>query len=477
MTGTTPTPTPSTLPTRSPPTNTTILISGAGIGGLFTALECWRLGFTVRILERAAFSSAQGDSVTIGPSALSSLRNWPWLHGRNLEITETPLLYYCNHRGERLSGPIDMDAVVASGRVYMHARPRLHEMLLTQLRACGVEVEYGRKVVGYYEDEGRGKGGVVVQGGERVEGDVVVAADGVHTRSWELVQGEEVGARSSGHGILRAAFGVDVAMADEAVRERWPLEEGGRAVVELWVGPDVYCTFLRSKDRFTWTLTHPDHGTAEESWSHKVDVEEALKFTAKIPDFPDYANRLIKLTPPDKLIDWKLMWRDPNSQWTSPGGRVIQLGDAAHSFLPSSGNGGTQAIEDAISLATCLSLAHTTHQPLPLALRIHNLLRFERVSCLQAFGVLNRDARNTKNNDPKDKKHEVRLGKWIVEHDPEVYARERWDEAVRCVGEGREKEWRNGNVPKGMVYVPWTIDGLMEARGRGERTVLDGDWS
>ena len=71
-----------------------------------------------------------------------------------------------------------------------------------------------------------------------------------------------------------------------------------------------------------------------ESWSHKVDIEEALAYTAKIPDFPDYANRLIKLTPPEKLIDWKLMWRDPNSQWTSPGGRVIQLGDAAHSFLP-----------------------------------------------------------------------------------------------------------------------------------------------
>ncbi|KAK4499286.1 hypothetical protein PRZ48_009799 [Zasmidium cellare] len=474
---TTPTLSPSTLPPRSPPTNTTILISGAGIGGLFTALEAWRHGFTVRILERATHSSAQGDSVTIGPSALNSLRNWPWMQARNLEITESPMLFYCNHKGERLNGPIDMDGLVSSGRVYMHARPRLHAMLLEQLEACGVGVEYGKKVVSYFEDVERGKGGVMTAEGERIEGDVVVAADGVHTKSWELVMGEEVEAKSSGHGIWRAAFDVDVAMRDEAVRERWQLLEGGRAVVELWVGPDVYCTFLRSKDRFTWTLTHPDTGTAVESWSHKVDIEEALAYTATIPDFPDYANRLIKLTPPDKLIDWKLMWRDPNSQWTSPGGRVIQLGDAAHSFLPSSGNGGTQAIEDAISLATCLSLAHTNNQPYPSALRIHNLLRFERVSCLQAFGVLNRDARNTKNNDPKDKKHEVKLGKWIVEHDPDSYARERWEEAVKCVGEGREKAWKNWNVPRGMVYVPWTIEGLMEARERGERTVLDGDWS
>jgi 2-polyprenyl-6-methoxyphenol hydroxylase-like FAD-dependent oxidoreductase len=50
------------------------------------------------------------------------------------------------------------------------------------------------------------------------------------------------------------------------------------------------------------------------------------------------------------------MWRDPQPQWTIPHGRVIQLGYAAHTFIPSSGNGATQAIEDAVSLSTCLQL-------------------------------------------------------------------------------------------------------------------------
>lgn len=90
---------------------------------------------------------------------------------------------------------------------------------------------------------------------------------------------------------------------------------------------------------------------------------------------------------------------------------------------------------------------------------------------------MNRDARNTKHNDVKDKKHEVKLGRWIVGHNPGSYARERWEEAVKFVRDGDEGKWRNTNVPRGMEYVPWTIDGLMEARERGERTVLDGDWS
>ena len=82
------------------------------------------------------------------------------------------------------------------------------------------------------------------------------------------------------------------------------------------------------------------------------------------------------------------MWRDPQPKWTSSGGRVVQLGDAAHTFLPGSGNGGTQAMEDAVSLAPCIYKAGGKER-VPDAPRVNNLLRFERVSCLPAFGVLN----------------------------------------------------------------------------------------
>ena len=39
---------------RYPETGTSVLIVGSGIGGLMTALECWRKGFSVKILERSA---------------------------------------------------------------------------------------------------------------------------------------------------------------------------------------------------------------------------------------------------------------------------------------------------------------------------------------------------------------------------------------------------------------------------------------
>jgi 2-polyprenyl-6-methoxyphenol hydroxylase-like FAD-dependent oxidoreductase len=82
---------------------------------------------------------------------------------------------------------------------------------------------------------------------------------------------------------------------------------------------------------------------------------------------------LIKRTPGESVVDWRLLWRDPAPKWVSDCGRVVQIGDAAHSFLPTSANGGTQACEDAISLAACLSLGGK--HGISLATRVHNTLR------------------------------------------------------------------------------------------------------
>lgn len=173
-------------------------------------------------------------------------------------------------------------------------------------------------------------------------------------------------------------------------------------------------------------------------------------------------------------MDWKLTWRDRQPIWTSPGSRVVQLGDAAHTFLPTSGNGGTQAIEDAVSLATCLTEAGCKR--IPEATKVHNLLRFERVSCLQAFGVVNRQKVTTHaGGKAKDTKSmQAHIGRWMLEHDPERYARDNHHQALACLQHG--VPFQNNNTPPDLVHKPWTIEGLLEAADRGEQTILDGKW-
>ena len=88
---------------------------------------------------------------------------------------------------------------------------------------------------------------------------------------------------------------------------------------------------------------------------------------------------LIKATPNHTVLEWKLLWRNPQRQWVSPGGRIVQIGDAAHPFLPTSASGGTMAMEDAYSLATCLQIGGK--DGIPLATKVHNHLRYVRKLC------------------------------------------------------------------------------------------------
>ena len=436
-----------------------------------------------------------GDSFAIGPSAINVFRNYPQMQAENERIAYNPLMKFCDHLGNCKQGPVDFKELLAGTsaaegkRIYRHSRPKFHAMLLAQLARIGLKVEYGNEVVQYWEDAQKGVAGVALKDGFKIGADLVVAADGLRGASWPLVAGHPIPCRSSGDAIYRVAYPVEIALKDPLVDERFPLTDDDRSVIEMWMGPDYTFSVWRNHDEMSWALSRADPGTAAESWGNKVDPEEALKFTAEIPGWPEVADRVIKTTPKDQLIDWKLMWRDPQPTWTSPGGRVVQLGDAAHTFLPQSGNGGTQALEDAVSLGTCIALAVAEgdgKQNLSDATRVHNLLRFERVSCLQAFGVQNR--KKIRSEHSKEGKagppggggggggngKMLHVGKWILNYDPEDYTRENFHKALAHLRDGTP--FQHTNTPPGMLYRPWTIEGLLKAHENGEPTILDGDW-
>lgn len=47
-----------------PPTGISVLVVGAGVGGLMSALECRRKGHQVRVVERSSAPSTQGIEVS-----------------------------------------------------------------------------------------------------------------------------------------------------------------------------------------------------------------------------------------------------------------------------------------------------------------------------------------------------------------------------------------------------------------------------
>lgn len=131
---------------------------------------------------------------------------------------------------------------------------------------------------------------------------------------------------------------------------------------------------LEADRTLTLIPTHQDNGSATESWTPNVEPAEVFEVMEReAPGWHPAVAALMKTAPKGAIIHWKLMWRDLNETWTSPAGRVVQVGDSAHSFLPASGNGASQTMEDAITLATCLQLGGRSN--VSNATKVYNKLR------------------------------------------------------------------------------------------------------
>lgn len=97
-------------------------------------------------------------------------------------------------------------------------------------------------------------------------------------------------------------------------------------------------------------LFEQDEADIKESWSFPGKLEDVYRV---IEGWDPLVKAIVEKTP--SIVDWKLVYRDPLPRWVSDHGRIALLGDSAHPFLPTSAQGATQAMEDGVVLAVCLS--------------------------------------------------------------------------------------------------------------------------
>lgn len=261
---------------------------------------------------------------------------------------------------------------------------------------------------------------------------MVIAADGVRSKAREIVLGYEDKPKSSGYAIWRTWFPADAMRADPATRHF--CEHGD--TFNGWIGADIHFLFntLKGGRDCCWVLTHRDAHDIDESWSFPGRLDEVL---AAVRGWDPAVARVIEKTPESRLVDWKLVYRDPLPTWVGARGRTLLLGDAAHPFLPTSAQGAAQAVEDAATIAVCLRRGGGP-AGVPEAVRTHERIRRERVRAVQKTGETTRDMWHKVDweavrRDPKSiqfPRHE-----WILNHDAEKHAEEVYDEVSALVSQ------------------------------------------
>ena len=172
-----------------------------------------------------------------------------------MKLIYRPCLSLHKHDGELLGGPFSIKEGIDHIPTPV-SRPKLIGMLFDYVLQLGISVTFGKRAVEFFEDLDRNKAGILTDKGERLEADLVVAADGVGSKSWKAVSGQDSSPKSSGFSVYRVAYPTKLAFESTNVSKNFVLEEGGDDICRVWLGKNTHAIVLVSPETTTWFLTH-----------------------------------------------------------------------------------------------------------------------------------------------------------------------------------------------------------------------------
>ncbi len=344
-----------------------IMIIGAGIGGLTTALCCLYHGHDVTVFEQASAFDDIGAGIQIPPNAMKVFEALGLSHAITRKAFHPQSIEARMGKSGRhiFTIPLAEHAVERWKAPYLHIhRSDYIDVLHNALKAHRPDgIVFGAKATGYTQSQDDVT--LFLADGRQIPADVLIGADGINSSIREQMLGPE-----------KPIFTGNVAW-----RAVVPIENLGTNVpnptASAWMGVGRHAvTYLLRNGKlanFVGVVEREDW--QKEGWAELGRREEALK------DFQGWhptITSLIKAVKPEALFRWALFDRLPLPNWTE--GRVALLGDAAHPMLPFIAQGAAMAVEDGWVLAQELSRSDITA---PAALKDYQKFRYERTSQAQ----------------------------------------------------------------------------------------------
>ncbi len=314
-------------------------VVGGGVGGLTAAIALRRNGHNVTVYEQAGKYMRVGADINLTPNVVLALDG--------LGVGEA-----CRRTGARPTFRIsrDWDTGRETSRLPMsdaaEARYGAPQLTIHRADLLAVLTETFPADRVHFSKRLR----TLEQAGDSVSlhfddstvatHDVVIGADGIHSRVRTALFGEE-NPRFTGVVSFRAV------VPTEKVKNAPEIE-----AFTKWWGPTPQSQIVTfplnlGRDTFVFATTGQESWT-EESWTSAGDVHELRAF---YKDYHPDARMLLDAC--DTVLKSALYERDPLPRWSV--GRVTLLGDACHPMLPFMAQGAGMAIEDGVVLGRCLA--------------------------------------------------------------------------------------------------------------------------
>jgi 2-polyprenyl-6-methoxyphenol hydroxylase-like FAD-dependent oxidoreductase len=312
------------------------IIIGAGIGGLTAALALAGKGWDVQVIERTPKLKPVGYALAMAPNAQRALDAIPG--GIVARIHALAALQgdggIRNARGAWLSHNDSAIALERYGHPFVAVRrAELVEMLHSLLPEGSLRL--GTMAATVNADEGE----VTLDTGEVLRGDLVVAADGIHSRTRPALFPGHPAPAFAGLTAWQAVIEADGVGTHIGTTWSSGGEFGMLPLANGWL-------YVFAEAAVDAPMTRGGHEDGKAELTRRFG-----HLHAPIPD------AIARIDASSVLRTDIHSMRVPLPSFNV--GRVAILGDAAHAMAPNLGQGACQAIEDAVTLAYCLSVAGT----------------------------------------------------------------------------------------------------------------------
>ncbi|WQF79030.1 Putative FAD-binding domain, FAD/NAD(P)-binding domain superfamily [Colletotrichum destructivum] len=367
-----------------------VVIDGAGIGGLMAACALREAGQDVEVYEQSQMANERGAAIALQPNSTTLLRRYglePEDFGattmENMTMMDGGSLDVMQEITDKVK-----EATLSEQRAqkcYFIHRVDLHSTLRNKATEQGAVLHAGCEITSVDEAATT----VTLGDGTTVKADVILGADGVHSRTRKVVFGESYQEQPSALSCFRFLIRTQSLLDDPETRVF--VEKPG-SMMDL-VGPDRrIILYPCSQGEYLNVLPIVPRRLAEAPGSKKENLLSS--FSA----FASPVQRMLEKADEAGVTVWPLFDMDLLPIWTK--NSVALLGDAAHPFTPFLAQGAASAVEDAVSLAVMLPLGTTPGQ-VPGRLQLYERCRKARVDRIQELSrVRGRDASGERGKPP-----------------------------------------------------------------------------
>ncbi|KAG0331742.1 hypothetical protein BG004_001524 [Podila humilis] len=368
------------------PPKPTVLIVGAGLGGVTLGLILEAAGVPYMIFERAIAVKPLGSALSLGPTVFPLFKQ--------LGIYDEILARCKNHKvtqdhdeARRSIGVIDWTLVKEMGGygAQIIARPVLYDILLSKIPPS--KIQMGKKLVSFTDDEQSVT--IHFADGTTHSGHVLVGADGAYST-----------VRSNMHTKLKAKGKLSkedegglpyrttclVGQTEPLNPEEFPELEGDDCTFYSVMGierPYTRATFTSKENTNMWMVVHQLGGVEssaqklkEGDYNAEWGPEAAEVMCKEVRHLPVPGGKgkltmgdLIDKTP-KHLISKVMLEEKVFETWYDD--RIVLLGDACHKFNPAGGAGAANAIMDAICLGNWLNVASASMATREMCIMFHD---------------------------------------------------------------------------------------------------------